>query len=253
MKVSVVLPYYNGGKYIKEQLDSILKQLGSMDEVIVSIDRAMDGSMEVLKQYAKVDKRVRLLQGPQRGVVKNIQYAAKAASGDIIFMSDQDDVWLDHKVEKVMEAFSHPNIVAVLHNAQIVDENLKKTGQTTFEWRDSKPGFLKNFFKNSYIGACMAFRSELKKYIFPIPKKIFMHDYWIGARAEEVGEVAFLEEPLLLYRRHSSNVTALEHDNVRFMVRKRFYILVETLKWKAKRVKSKKSRGQKVESQKSER
>lgn len=242
MKISVVLPYYDGGKYIKEQLDSILKQLGDGDEVILSIDQALDGSMEVLKQYAKTDKRVRLLRGPKKGVVKNIQRAVKAASGDIIFMSDQDDVWVDNKVERVMKAFSNPNVSAVLHNAEIVDENLKKIGQTTFEWRDSKPGFWKNFLKNSYIGACMAFRSELRKYIFPIPDKIFMHDYWIGARAEEVGEVIFLREPLLLYRRHSSNVTALEHESIRFMVRKRFYILSETIKWKIKKQKRGKMR-----------
>lgn len=242
MKISVVLPYYNGGRYITEQMESILGQLGERDEVIVSVDQAIDGSMTVLERYARSDKRVRLLRGPGKGVVKNIQYAMRAASGDIIFLSDQDDVWLDKKVEKVMKAFSNPDVSAVLHNAEIVDENLRKTGQTTFEWRESRPGFLKNFLKNSYIGACMAFRSELKEYIFPIPDKIFMHDYWIGARAEDVGKVVLIREPLLLYRRHSSNVTALEHEDIGFMVRKRFYILTETVKWKVKKRKRRKMR-----------
>lgn len=242
MKISVVLPYYNGGRYITEQMESILGQLGERDEVLVSIDQAIDGSMTVLERYARSDKRVRLLRGPGKGVVKNIQYAMRAASGEIIFLSDQDDVWLDKKVEKVMKAFSNPDVSAVLHNAEIVDENLRKTGQTTFEWRESRPGFLKNFLKNSYIGACMAFRSELKEYIFPIPDKIFMHDYWIGARAEEVGKVVLIREPLLLYRRHSSNVTALEHEDIGFMIRKRFYILTETVKWKVKKRKRRKMR-----------
>lgn len=242
MKISVVLPYYNGGRYIIEQMESILGQLGERDEVIVSVDQAIDGSMTVLERYEKTDKRIRLLRGPGKGVVKNIQYAVKAASGDIIFLSDQDDVWLDKKVEKVMKAFANPNVSAVLHNAEIVDENLRKTGQTTFEWRDSRPGFLKNFLKNSYIGACMAFRSQLREYIFPIPDKIFMHDYWIGMRAEEAGKVVFIREPLLLYRRHSSNVTALEHEDIRFMVRKRLDILIETAKWKVKKRKRRKMR-----------
>ncbi len=242
MKISVVLPYYNGGRYITEQMESILGQLGERDEVLVSVDQAIDGSMTVLERYARSDKRVRLLRGPGKGVVKNIQYAMRAASGEIIFLSDQDDVWLDKKVEKVMKAFSNPDVSAVLHNAEIVDENLRKTGQTTFEWRESRPGFLKNFLKNSYIGACMAFRSELKEYIFPIPDKIFMHDYWIGARAEEVGKVVLIREPLLLYRRHSSNVTALEHEDIGFMIRKRFYILTETVKWKVKKRKRRKMR-----------
>ncbi len=235
MKISVVLPYYDGGKYIKEQLDSILSQLGEKDEVILSIDRAADGSMEILKQYERRDERVILIKGPAKGVVKNVECAVNAASGDIIFLSDQDDVWTKQKVKRVMKAFQKSDVVAVLHNAEIVDENLKKTGQTTFEWRKSKPGKWKNFIKNSYIGACMAFRADLKDRIFPIPDKIFMHDYWIGARAQEIGKVAFLREPLLLYRRHENNVTALKHENVLFMIRKRFYIVTETIKWKRKR------------------
>lgn len=242
MKISVVLPYYDGGKYIKEQLDSILKQIRREDEVIISIDRAMDGSMEILKQYAKKDKRIFLVQGPGKGVVKNVQYAVSKSRGDIIFLSDQDDVWLDQKVEKVMKAFFNPDVVAVLHNAEIVDENLKKIGQTTFEWRKTRRGAWKNFLKNSYIGACMAFRASLKSWIFPIPDKIFMHDYWIGMRAEEAGKVVLLREPLLLYRRHSSNVTGLKHDSICFMMKKRFFILTETVKWKLKKGKRRKKR-----------
>lgn len=240
MKISVVLPYYNGGMYIQEQLDSILKQLGSEDEVIVSVDQAADGSMELLKQYEQKDGRIVLVKGPGAGVVKNVQYATRKASGDVIFLSDQDDVWLDGKVEKVMKAFENPRVVAVLHNAYIVDEALEKTGQTTFQWRKSKSGALKNFWKNSYIGACMAFRSKLKRYAFPIPENIFMHDYWIGVRAEDIGEVTLLQEPLLLYRRHSSNVTALTHDNICSMIRKRFFILTETAKWKKEKKKTRK-------------
>lgn len=242
MKVSVVLPYYDGEKYIQEQLDSILRQLREKDEVIISIDRAMDGSMELLEKYKKRDRRIFLIQGPGKGVVKNIQHAVSKSSGDIIFLSDQDDVWLDKKVEKVMRAFSDPNVSAVLHNAEIVDENLKKLGQTTFEWRNSRPGAFKNFMKNSYIGACMAFRANLKRWIFPIPDKIFMHDYWIGVRAEDAGKVVFLREPLLLYRRHSSNVTGLKHESILFMVKKRLDILTETAKWKIKKRKLRKKR-----------
>ncbi len=249
-KISVVLPYYDGGRYIKEQLDSILPQLKKDDEVIISIDRAADGSMELLKQYEQRDKRVILIKGPKKGVVKNVECAVSAASGDVIFLSDQDDVWTKEKVKKVMDAFQKPNTVAVLHNAEIVDGHLKKLGQTTFEWRKSKTGKWKNFLKNSYIGACMAFRSDLKSIIFPIPDKIFMHDYWIGVRAEELGKVVLIEEPLLLYRRHESNVTALKHESVFFMLRKRFYIVTETIKWKWNSKRKQKIRKQETKKEK---
>ena len=124
MKLSVALAYYDGGQYIEEQLASILTQLGPDDEVILSVDRAFDGSMDLLQSWEEKDPRIFLTNGPAKGVVKNFEHAIMMCSGDLIFLSDQDDVWLPDKVAKVKSAFYDPEVMAILHDAKIVDQDL---------------------------------------------------------------------------------------------------------------------------------
>ena len=128
MKISVAMAYYNGGTYIEEQMDSILSQLGEKDEVIVSVDGASDGSKPLLLKMAEVDSRIHIVKGPGKGVVRNFENAIRHCNGDIIYLSDQDDIWKPDKVEKVNYAFSNPEVKAVLHDAEIVDENGVATG-----------------------------------------------------------------------------------------------------------------------------
>ena len=226
MKISVAMAYYNGGTYIKEQMESILSQIGEQDEVIVSVDGASDGSKPLLFKMADADKRIRVIKGPGKGVVKNFENAIRHCSGEIIYLSDQDDIWKPDKVDKVNAAFADQKVMAVLHDAEIVDENGIPTGaESLFAVRGSRTGILKNLIKNSYVGCCMAFRRELIFVICPIPKEMYMHDYWIGTAAEYMGEVCLLEEPLIGYRRHSSNVTQMTHGSLGFMIKKRLDIL----------------------------
>lgn len=226
MKISVAMAYYNGGAYVEEQLSSILSQLGEDDEVIVSVDAASDGSGELLSQLAGEDARIRLVEGLAKGVVKNFENAIAHCGGDIIFLSDQDDVWKADKVEKVLRAFQKADVKAVLHNGEIVDAQGKQTGDPTlFEWRGSRAGLWKNFLKNSYIGCCMAFRRELLPVILPIPEQMYMHDYWIGTAAELCGRVGLIKKPLIEYRRHGGNVTELSHGSLAFMLKKRVDLL----------------------------
>lgn len=226
MKISVAMAYYNGGTYIEEQMESILSQLGEKDELIVSVDGASDGSKPLLLKMADIDKRIRVIKGPGKGVVKNFENAICHCTGDIIYLSDQDDIWKPDKVEKVNAAFENPEVKAVLHNAEIVDENGVPMGAASlFTVRGSRTGILKNLIKNSYVGCCMAFRKELVQVICPIPKEMYMHDYWIGTAAEYMGKVCLLEQPLIGYRRHSSNVTQMTHGSIGFMVKKRIDII----------------------------
>lgn len=239
MKISVAMAYYNGGTYIKEQMDSILSQLGKQDEVIVSVDGASDGSQPFLMKMAEEDSRIRIIKGPAKGVVKNFENAIRHCTGDIIYLSDQDDIWKPDKVKSVNKAFEDPEIKAVLHDAEIVDENGRPTGeQSLFELRKSKEGILKNLIKNSYVGCCMAFRKELVPIICPIPREMYMHDYWIGTAAEYMGRVCFLRKQLIGYRRHSSNVTQMTHGSIGFMIKKRVDIIrcLGLLKKRAKKV-----------------
>ncbi|WP_253287963.1 glycosyltransferase family 2 protein [Anaerostipes sp. MSJ-23] len=225
--ISVAMAFYNGKKYMDEQISSILDNLEKQDELVISIDDASDGSEELLRQWSDKDSRIKLVLGPGKGVVKNFENAFRNCRGDLIFLADQDDVWKKNKVEIVKQAFGNPRVSAVVHNGEIVDEQLNLTGQTTFQWRDSGVGFWKNMRKNSYIGCCMAVRRKTLKKILPIPDKIWIHDQWIGLLEEQLGTVVFLEEPLIYYRRHGENVTDLTHGSIISMIRKRYHMMIE--------------------------
>lgn len=244
MKISVALAYYNGGEYIQEQLDSILKQLKKEDEVILSIDRADDGSRELLEKKTAEDGRIHLLEGPGKGVVQNFAHAITHCHGDIIFLSDQDDIWREDKVKKVMDAFEKSGMPVILHDAQIVDKDGRETGEgTLFALRGSRSGIIKNLWKNSYVGCCMAFQKEILPVILPIPEEMYMHDYWIGTAGECLGGTAFLAETLIGYRRHGDNVTDLHHGSLLFMIRKRFG-MIKCLGLLKKRIRGRKRQGE---------
>lgn len=195
---------YNGEKYLEEQLKSILCQLAETDEVIISDDGSGDGTVELIKSYK--DSRIHLFDNRrQKGIIGNFENALSYASGDFIFLADQDDVWLPGKVKSCVEALQHYDLI--LHDAFVVDEKLSVIHPSFFCLRGVHSGFYHNLLKNSYIGCCMAFKRSLLNNVLPFPSGIAMHDMWIGLKAELQGKVGLLPESLLLYRRHSSNAS----------------------------------------------
>lgn len=204
--ISVCVATYNGEKYIKEQLESILKQLGSDDEVIISDDGSTDSTLEAINSLC--EPRIHVYQNAGRhGVLHNFENALQQAAGDYIFLSDQDDLWIEGKVARCLREFQHYSVDLVLHNAKIVDVNNNIICNSFFKLRNSRPGFLVNLYKNSYMGCCMAFRREILAYVLPFPQ-VAMHDLWIGLSVEKRGSVRLIEEPLILYRRHDQNVSS---------------------------------------------
>lgn len=197
---------YNGEKYIGEQIESILPQLEPDDELIISDDAPGGETQRIAEFYAAYDSRVKYVKGEGRGVVKNFENALKLARGQVIFLCDQDDVWLNGKVARVMAEFES-GASLVLHDAKITDEKLNVTAESFFGLRGSKGGFLRNLVRNSYMGCCMAFTKGILEKALPFPEDIPMHDQWIGLVAELNGGARMISEPLLLYRRHGGNVT----------------------------------------------
>ena len=228
--ISVCMATYNGEKYLKEQLDSILKQIKSSDELIISDDGSTDSTRIIIKEYQQEYKNIYLINGPKMGVQKNFENALKKSKGDIIFLSDQDDVWMDDKVNEVLEAFQNPNVVLILHDAQIVDQNGQVIENSFFEHRGSKSGLCKNLWKNSYLGCCMALRRSVLECSLPFPPKIEMHDWWIGLIGEMMGEVRLIDKPLLKYRRHGENVSSFQHHPFKKMVMNRLYFIQQLVK-----------------------
>lgn len=206
MNISVALAAYNGEKYIGEQIESILPQLGEDDEIVVSDDNPVGKTRTVVEFYSAYDRRVRYVEGTGEGVCRNFENAILNCSGNVIFLCDQDDVWLPGKVERVMEAIDGGADV-VLHDAMMTDGDLNVTEPSFFKLNGSGRGLIKNLVKNSYMGCCMAFRRDFESAFMPFPEDLAMHDWWIGLNAEAKGKVVLIYEPLIKHRCHGGNVT----------------------------------------------
>lgn len=209
--VSVCIPTYNGEKYILQQLVSVLKQLDDNDEVLISDDSSTDNTLTIIENIN--DKRIKIFKNQKFGSpVYNMEFALKQAKGNYIFMCDQDDLWAEDKVRKMVELLN--KYYLVISDAIIIDDNENVLCNSYYEWKKSGKGFWKNLYKNSYIGCAIAFRKELLNYALPFPKNIAMHDIWIGLIAEIFFNVFFTDEKLLKYRRHENNLTySINRDN----------------------------------------
>lgn len=227
VRISVAVASYNGEAYIREQLDSILRNLTAQDEVVVSDDGSSDGTVPIIKEYQGGKIPVRLYEGPGRGIKQNIGAALSHCAGRYIFLADQDDVWMENKVSRVMERLGRDGCKLVCHNARVMDTSLAEEKMPSFfAYRGSKPGFFPNLWKNRYMGCCMAFDRELLPLVLPIPEEIEMHDQWIGMINDARGKNGvFLQDALILYRRHSANVSDFSHGTAWQMLRKRAVFL----------------------------
>jgi glycosyltransferase involved in cell wall biosynthesis len=220
MKISVCMAAYNGERYIEEQILSILNQSKDVDELLIVNDCSTDNTLKIICNLN--NSRIKIINNETNiGVTKTFEKAIYHASGDIIFLSDQDDIWMPTKVEKVVKFMTDRKVDAVVTDAIIVHENGEVLNKSFFEFRKSGPGLLKNFYKNSYIGCCMAIDSKLKKYILPFPDYIEIHDEWIGIVSNFIGNIEFLPEKLIKYRRHSENQTNLYRSNLIRVIKKR--------------------------------
>lgn len=227
IRISVAVASYNGEKYIREQLNSILRNLSGEDEIIVSDDGSTDGTPDILKEYQTGEIPVRVINGPGKGIKQNINEALLHCRGKYIFLADQDDVWRDNKVETVMKYLGREGCSLVCHDAQVMNHDLTEVVMPSFfSYRGSKPGFLNNLLKNRYMGCCMAFERELLSFALPIPIEIEMHDQWIGMIHDmREKNSLFIPDRLLLYRRHTSNVSDFSHGTILQMACRRLTLL----------------------------
>lgn len=200
--VTVCLATYNGDKFIREQLQSILVQLDENDEIIISDDSSTDRTLEIIENFK--DCRITILRNQLfKNPIYNFENALKYANGEFIFLADQDDIWLPNKIQITKEKLMIYDVV--VSNCLVVDRDLKVLHSSFFSLNKSQPGFFHNILKNSYLGCCMAFRKQILDLALPFPAKIPMHDVWLGLVSELFYKCYFIQEPLILYRRHGGN------------------------------------------------
>ncbi|ELY2016885.1 glycosyltransferase [Flavobacterium psychrophilum] len=217
MKTSVALCTYNGEKYIKEQLDSILNQTKKVDEIIVCDDCSSDKTVEILNHYSSTNPGLFKIYINEQNLrsVKNFEKAITLCTGDIIFLSDQDDFWVNEKVEEYADYFAlNPNIKVLASNGYCVNDNSQIEDKYAL-W--DVPVFLKeievsynyhdiiNYVANLATGASIAFRKEIISNIVPFPIiKGFHHDEWIAIIASSNNEFTLLNKKYFYYRTHNS-------------------------------------------------
>jgi glycosyltransferase involved in cell wall biosynthesis len=216
MKISVALCTYNGSRFLQEQLESFTKQSRSPDEVVIVDDRSNDDTVAIAKAFARTAEfPISILENEANlGSTGNFEKAISLCSGDIIALSDQDDIWMPEKLERLESIFtSDPSVGMVFSDAVLVDERLVPIGirlwAETFRPRDRAAFAAGRASKvllqyNVVTGATMSFRRTLASAILPIPQLMgFIHDAWIALVASLGSRVVALDEKLVLYRQHT--------------------------------------------------
>jgi len=242
--ISVCMATYNGQKYLKEQIDSILNQLHNKDELIISDDCSTDDTWNIINSYN--DKRIKPIRNNNyHGVIGNFENAINNSIGDYIFLSDQDDVWLPNKVETFMEVFKRTSAAVLLSDCKMSDANLNVISESKFKEENVGIGVLKNIVKCGYLGSCMAFTRECLTDFLPIPNnKYIFHDIWIGLTSGSKRKFVLINQPTMIYRRHDAAVTATgfveigvkypKGNSFWFKIKKRFVLVLLFIKWKVR-------------------
>jgi glycosyltransferase involved in cell wall biosynthesis len=218
LKISVALCTYNGERYVRAQLESIWLQSRLPDEVVVVDDDSTDGTREVLAQCASASPvPLRVLRNPQRlGYTKNFERAVGLCAGEIIFLCDQDDVWLPEKVALMSAPFESDASVLLVHSdALLVDSELGPLGVRLFramglssaerDAEDTGDAFSALLKRNIVTGAACAIRRSLFERAMPFDPN-FVHDEWLALHAALYGRLVRLDRPLVQYRQHQANL-----------------------------------------------
>ncbi len=239
--ISVCMAAYNGGRYIDEQIQSILRQLGSDDELIIIDDGSSDSTPSIVSASQKVDRRISLIHNEtNRGVFFSFERALRLARGEIVFLSDQDDLWLEGKVQSMLEVFEkNPQVTLVSSDASVIDGQGNLLSESFFRQRGKfRSGVIATLLKNKYLGCTLAFRRSMLSAILPFPRDIPMHDIWIGLVNALYGESYFIDRPLIAYRRHGANVSPGRHRGVNQMIKWRWNLVKNVVRLILRRAKA---------------
>lgn len=219
-RTSIVMCTYNGAAYLRPQLDSLLGQTLLPDEILIADDGSSDATLEILGRFVlRAEQRgveVALRCNPKNlGYVKNFSQALLQASGDVIFLCDQDDVWRPDKLALMVSRFTEEPPLLLLHtDARLVDADGQSLHCSVFEALQLAESEKRAIhagdafdvvLRRSFVtGATAAVRRDLLSLAMPVADA-WIHDEWLAAVAAAVGRLDFMDEPLIDYRQHGAN------------------------------------------------
>lgn len=224
--ISVCIATLNGARFIRSQLLSILPQIGEEDEVIVSDDGSDDETLDIVRGLN--DKRIKIIKGPGlHSPTLNFENAIRAASGDFIFLSDQDDVWKPGKLSVCMKWLERYD--CVVSDAEIADSRLNVIEESYFKAHGTRASRLYNLLiKNGYMGCCMAFSRRVAAAALPFPAYVPLHDIWIGNVAAYFFSVRFIGDRLVTFRSHGGNSSFTAHMKSGYSLSRRLAFRLST-------------------------
>lgn len=229
MSYSVAICTYNGEKYLAEQLESIINQSMKPAQIIVCDDGSEDNTNEIVTSFINSNPTIKWkhkINLDRLGVLKNFEQAIYLCDEEIVFLSDQDDVWLFDKAKKTLNALKNKKFKVVFTDAVIVDKDLNELGLTMFEkikFSKKEQKLFHEKYWSMYLllskyhatGATMAFKKSTVMNFMPIPlNTCYFHDAWIATLAACLGELTFINEPLILYRQHDNQQVGAKLNTV---------------------------------------
>ncbi len=216
-QLSVAMCTYNGSHYVGTQIDSILSQTTPIDELIVSDDGSTDGTIDIIREkfFGIETPRLIILQGERLGITRNFERALSACNGEILFLCDQDDVWLPNKVETFVRFMEEqPDVLLAFSDARLVDAQAHDLGTSQFEMVRLSKRLIRSLTgsspltallpRNVVTGATVALRRDLLVFARPFVNG-WLHDEWLAICAAAKGRLGVIEAPLVQYRQHSNN------------------------------------------------
>lgn len=231
-KIAILLSTYNGSKYLKNQLDSLMAQTYKDFEIIVRDDGSSDNTIDILTAYNMKILEENHNLGAKRSFSELLSYAIKHNEAQYFMFCDQDDVWNKDKIEKTyhkmkeLEKIYSKNMPLLVHSdLKVVDNKIEVISQSFWKYQSIDPNKqkLSDFIVNNNITGCtMMINRSLAKKVKTIPKEAIMHDWWVAMVVSTFGKIDYLNESLILYRQHGSNDTGAKEYGFQYFVRKFF-------------------------------
>lgn len=216
IKISIAMTTYNGEKYVIKQLESILKQTRKPDEVIICDDGSKDGTITLIESFIEsnhLDNWFLYQNTPNLGWQKNFFKAASKTTGDIIFFSDQDDIWKDEKIEVMTQMAIEKKMGALYAEKTIIDGSdnvlLKRQDKKCYTGSLEEIKLKKSFFDLKTLGCCMCVNRNVLDTYLKLDFPEGGHDSQCGRLAVLTSSLWHLDMPMINYRIHGNNTSGI--------------------------------------------
>jgi Glycosyltransferases involved in cell wall biogenesis len=213
MKVNIVMPTYNGARFLVQQIESIQDQTYTDWNLLIRDDGSTDETIDIIKRFVEQDSRIKYINpNDQRnlGVIDSFYTLVKYSQADFYFFSDQDDIWLPKKLEICLkEAKKHDNSRPIMYytDLKVVDEQLNIISESMIKSQShhANTTLLAELTENTVTGGVSMANDALIE-LWQDTDDVIMHDWYLALLAASMGELVFINQPTELYRQHDNNV-----------------------------------------------